>query len=140
MDYTNRPQNNMQPATPNFETLADVYGVVGGPAPGSSTAGTSTGPRPVTTQAPPQERDHEDDDEEDEDDRRLRQKTESEHGVARGDFPLSVRQRMEEVDAVVRQGGLAGPGRRLLHESPHGRALEMDLGEGFKVQLHFLLA
>ena len=132
------PRNNMQPDTVNFETLASVYGVVGGPAPG---APSSSATEPVNPQTPPQrERDNEEDD--DEDDRRLRRRVVSEQrvGVAQNDFPPSVQQRMKEVDSVVHGGGSAGRRWRLLHESPHGRALEMDLGEGYTVQLHFLLA
>jgi len=135
------PRNNMQPDTVNFETLASVYGVVWGPAPG---APSSSATEPVNPQTPPpqRERDNENEEDDDGDDRQLRRRVVSDQkvGVAQNDFPPSVQQRMKEVDSVVHGGGSAGRRWRLLHESPHGRALEMDLGEGYRVQLHFLLA
>jgi len=144
----------MQPDVVNFETLASVYGVIGGtrppavPAGGSAAAADadaistppSTNDQPGTTFQEQDEKD-EKDKEKDEEDRRLRTRTGLEQEAdLREDFPASVRRRMEEIDAVVYGNVRVGRGWRMLHESRNGRALEMDLGEGYKVQLHFLLA
>jgi len=151
MDYTNRPQNNMQPDSVNFETLASVYGEIGGTKPPvvstdelepASFPPTNNQPRSPPFQ-PIQEKKEEEEEEEEEkdneDDRRLRSNLEDDADA--GGFPSFVRRRMVEIDDLV-FGDLqaAHSGWRVLHETEHGRALEMDLGKGFKVQLHFLLA
>jgi len=133
----------MQPDVVNFETLESVYGVIGGtrlpavPAGGSTAAAADVVFTPPSTNDQPGTQFQE----EDEENRRLRRRTglEQEAGL-REDFPASVRRRMEEIDAVVYGTVRVGRGWRMLHESRNGRALEMDLGEGYKVQLHFLLA
>ena len=141
----------MQPDIVNFETLASVYGEIGGTRPpvATDTDEASTSP-PSGNLALPQpyqpnqerfeekEKDYEDENG-DEADRRLRDIGGSGFPAVDGAlFPSVVRRRMKEID--VGQLPTEGSEWRVLHEGQHGRALEMDLGEGFKVQLHFLLA
>jgi len=115
----------MQPDAINFETLASVYGVIGGtrpPAPVYETQNDDISNIPEN--------------------RSLRTR----FGVKQGEedsaleLPTLVRRKMEEIDAFVLGDVQVGSGWRMLHETQHGRALEMDLGDGYKVQLHFLLA
>lgn len=144
----------MQPDIVNFETLASVCGEIGGTRPpgvSTDTNGASTSPpsdnlefphpyQPNQERFEEKEKEYEDEDEEN---RRLRGHDESGFPVPEAArFPSAVRRRMKEIDEFVNDGHLPteGSGWRVLHEGQHGRALEMDLGEGFKVQLHFLLA
>ena len=125
MDYTRRFRNNWKPDTTNFKTLAGIYGVVDSPTPGNTAAVLP--PRQLQGPPSPPENDNVDD-------RQLA-----------SDFPLSVQQRWKEIDDAVihhQEEGWTGPHRgwRVLHETSHGRALELELGEGYRVQLHFLLA
>lgn len=142
----------MQPDMINFETLASVYGEIGGTRPPlqltdtdesstSSPSGSVAFPQPYE---PNQERqDETQKNYDDEADRRLRDIDES--GLKAPDvavFPSVVRRRMKEIDEFVHGGPFPPKSSKwhVLHDGQHGRALEMDLGEGFKVQLHFLLA
>ena len=148
------PQNNMQPDIVNFETLASVYGEIGGTRPpvvSTDTNEASTSPpsgnlvfpqpyQPNQESFEEKEKEYED---EDEADRRLRDIDESGFPALNvALFPAAVRRRLTEIDDFVNSGHLPTEGSewRVLHEGQQGRALEMDLGEGFKVQLHFLLA
>ena len=130
----------MQPDAVNFETLASVYGEIGGTRPPVEDESSTIPPSgslafPQPSQPNQDWQDEKDEKYEDEADRRLRDTNDS-------GFPSAVRRRLKEIDEFV-NGGLfptQDSQWRVLHESQHGRALEVDLGEGYRVQLHFLLA
>jgi hypothetical protein len=71
------------------------------------------------------------DEEEDEDDHDLLQSNSFK-------VPDWVIQANKDMDAMIDQGETTG--WRKLHESEFGRAHEIDLGEGYSIQVHYLLA
>lgn len=114
----------MQPDTPNFDFLAQLYGTVDGspvPAPTSDSGQTETtssteasgfgGGRHL---------------------RRLRPATRP--------VPDSVVEAFDSVDQQLDSGtGLKGvAGWRKLHETKYGEAHEIDAGDGFTIQIHML--
>ena len=54
-------------------------------------------------------------------------------------FPPAIAEALDEIDTLVDSGRIAS-GWRKLHESEYGRAHEIDLGDGYTVQLHQLKA
>lgn len=138
MDYTSRPENNMQPAQPNFEFLTVLYGSIDGTIP---QGGSSTGTPSVQSaqDVEPDEEDNGDKKSKNKDDRRR-----SRRSLIKKVLPPEIELALDEIDALADSGMIdAGNmsqrrGWRLLHASEQGQAHEIDLGDGYVVQLHML--
>ena len=123
MDYTTIPRTNQRPDTSNFEFLAVMYGTVDGtrtptePSTDNSVGWDSSGSPAFNPWW------------EDRRERNLR----GSHGNRERLFSASVK---EAYRAAM--DDFEHPSWRKLHESDYGRALEMDLGEGFRLQAHML--
>lgn len=125
MDYTSRPEKNKQPAEPNFQFLTKLYGSIDGTIP---QGGTST-----DTLSLPSSRDT--------NDRRLRGRSPTSNVL-----PSEIERALDEIDALVDLGMIGAEikgtsqrkGWRLLHASEQRWTHEIDLGDGYAVQLHML--
>jgi hypothetical protein len=117
MDYTNNPENNMQPSYDNFKFLSQLYGTVdGSPVPTDDNAAVESNSAVNGTDG--------------NGGRRLRR------------LPAHILQAFHDVDAIV-DNGMMSPERhgwRKLHDNEYAHALETDLGEGYFVQIHLLKA
>jgi hypothetical protein len=127
MDYSSRPENNMQPALPNFEFLTILYGSIDDTIPqGGNSTDTPSLPSAQDTN-----------------DRRLRGRSPTSNVL-----PPKIERALDEIDALVDSGMIGADirgtiqrkGWRLLHTSEHRRTHEIDLGDGYVVQLHMLEA
>jgi len=150
LDYTENPQNNMHPDTPNFEFLEAMYGTVPGYDGGEATAapaqafddGSNSGTRS----------------------RLLRTSRTGRTATARRQkTPDWVMDRIRSINALMLQqrgedgetmrmpqtsanfaaddsGGSKNGGWRLLRRTPAGDTHEIDIGEGYSVVVHRLLA
>jgi hypothetical protein len=110
MDYTSNPQNNLRPGPANFEFLAALYGTISG----QSVEATSTVPGNRN--------------------RELESEDES--------LPDWLQLALEEVIPNLENrndGNEHEDGWRLLHRSDNAATHEMDLGNGYKVQVTKLL-
>lgn len=106
----------MSPDRPNFVFLANLYGTVdGSPVPELNPSSSQSQEQPVSGGGG----------------RHLRN-SES------WDIPNHIRQASEQVDKLL-DAGVVQPHWRKLHESEFGQAHEIDLGDGFTVQVHMLL-
>ena len=142
MDYTKNPEKNMQPAYSNFKFLAQLYGTVdGSPVPTDNTTSASAEALSTT------------------------ETTGTDHPVAdsgsgngivkdilgffgkrraldtkESSLPPAVAAALDDIDLLIDNGwiGSEADGWRMLYESPHGHAHEIDLGDGFTVQIHVL--
>jgi hypothetical protein len=117
MDYTNRPGNNKQPAKPNFMFLAQLYGTIDG------------SPIPETSAAV----------------KMAEAVDEGGKGKSGGralseKLPPAVAAALKDINLMIDSGliGTKNEGWWKLHETPHGEVHEIDLGDGFVVQLHLL--
>ena len=127
MDYTINPEANMQPDTPNFNFLAQLYGTVDGspvPTPGSRNVQSAT---------------------QDFSGRRALQKaSHSTSTYSRRSVPAAIMVAFDDIDHVVNNWMVGSKqeqqGWRKLHKSKHGEVHEVDLGDGFVVQIHMLKA
>lgn len=143
MDYTNNPENNKQPAEPNFKFLAQLYGTVdGSPVPTDDPVTIETNSTVTTSAADPNDVEEEEDE------------TRSWKDVLKfWDRRRQLRQQLsavawavDELDALIDNGSLFGienenknnNGWRRLHESSRGESHEFDLGQGFAVQIYLL--
>ena len=75
--------------------------------------------------------------------RNLRNQRQSVSGQNTNTFPHHLHEkRQEAVEKLLkrRDNNAHEDGWRLLHRKEHGEAHELDLGEGYKVQVHMLLA
>lgn len=122
MDYTSNPVNNQSPNTVNYQFLADLYGTV------------------------PNDRQ-----------RKLRQKQRQQQQFQKKDekesFNLEMEDAVEQFPSWLRSklnnavsslenrkdGDSVEDGWKLLHRHEHGEAHQMELGEGYSVQVHLLL-
>jgi hypothetical protein len=109
MDYTSNPQNNQQPGPANFEFLAALYGTIPTSAQASSTV--------------PGNRNR---------------KLESEDKPLPDWLILTLEEVIPNIENRV-DGKEHEDGWLLLHRSLHAAAHEMDLGNGYKVQVTKLL-
>lgn len=136
MDYTNRPANNRQPDESNFRFLKALYGVV----PGSEESATD----PATEESVAKEHAsgiHGNGKKEKKggggsNGRRL------EHEGQTDRVPHRVRRYLEDLDDEANRGldyFTPKNGWELLHKSIGGQAHKKVLGNGFSVQIHFLL-
>lgn len=129
MDYTNQPKSNMQPDTPNFNLLAQLYGTVdGSPVPEFDNGQTAESAAETVN------------DKKNKDGGRRRNLREPSPPLARP-VPASVVEAFDNVDRLVnsQNNGLDGmKGWRKLHESMYGEAHEIDAGDGFTIQIHML--
>lgn len=121
MDYTNNPEANMMPGTYNYEFLADMYGTV----PGSATSPEQRNRMLRTRRAPEEEH------------QELQRIPE--------EIPEWVMAKWRELDEETENHSHGterrlGSGWRVLHESEHGEAHEIDIGQGYRIQVHKLLA
>jgi len=135
MDYTNNPEVNMQPATPNFNFLAQLYGTVdGSPIPATDSGNVQSSTQDVSGSGGGGGR------------RFLRK---SSHATSTATIsagmrsvPAPVMAAFDDIDQVVDNWMVDSEqerqGWRKLHESEHGEAHEVDLGDGFVVQIHML--
>jgi hypothetical protein len=139
MDYTNNPENNMQPAEPNYKFLSQLYGTVdGSPVPTDDTTAVEANASANATTAEPEPAA--------ESDKRDWKDIFGLGGKRRAltvnikSLPPSVALALGDIDQMVDNGlfGSENGAWRKLHESPHGHAHEMDLGHGFTVQIHVL--
>jgi hypothetical protein len=138
MDYTSRPENNMQPALPNFEFLTVLYGSIDGTIP---QGGSSTGTPSVQSaqDVEPDDEDNDDKKSKNKDDRRRGRRS-----LIKKVLPPEIELALDEIDALADSGMIdvdtmrQRKGWRLLHASEHGQAHEIDLGDGYVVQLHML--
>lgn len=116
MDYTNRPENNKQPAKMNFEFLKELYGTIPGSTPETSTT------EEVESSLPG--------------DRKLR----SPFLGRLSDWTLKA---FDELDLHFTEDSqseeLSALGWKLLHRNEHFESHEMDLGSGLVAQVHMLL-
>jgi alpha-D-ribose 1-methylphosphonate 5-phosphate C-P lyase len=115
MDYTNNPENNMQPAYANFKFLAELYGTVdGSPVPTDDNAAVESSSAVNGTGGGR--------------DRRL--------------LPAHIVEALRNVDVMADNGMVTAEqyGWRKLHDSVHAHAHVMDLGDGYTVQIHILKA
>jgi len=121
MDYTNKPEVNMQPDTPNFTFLAQLYGSVDGSIKPGDDGGGDTVQTSQTVSGNGNRR-------------HLREPLGRSRPV-----PESVAAAFDDVDRLVDNGLIEAEGSwRKLHESKHGAAHEIDAGEGFTIQIHLL--
>jgi hypothetical protein len=114
MDYTNNPETNMQPAYANFKFLAELYGTVdGSPVPDDNVAVSSNSAINNT-------------------------KVGGNRGRRR--LPAEVAMALESIDDMIDDGTFSSGkhGWRTLHESMYGHAHEIDIGNGYTVQVHAL--
>jgi hypothetical protein len=127
MDYTNRPENNMQPDTPNFEFLTTLYGSLDGSIP---PGGLATGTVEASETVPS--------DEDGSGGRNLRGFGNKLHSLLRSDRDSW----LDEIDAMIDSGNIRPErdGWRVLHQSPRAESYEIDMGDGHTVQIHMLLA
>jgi len=118
MDYTNNPEANMFPGRYNFEFLQEMYGTVPGSAqPEVALEESVRG-----------------------DDRRLYRAAQQQ----REEIPEWVMEKWRALDDELdrhSQGAerRAGGGWRVLEETPHAESHELDIGHGYKIQVHKLL-
>jgi hypothetical protein len=115
----------MQPDTPNFDFLAQLYGTVDGspvPAPTSESGQTEAASTTESTGFGGGRRL-----------RRLRP-------AAARPVPNSVVEAFDNVDQLLDSGtGVKGvTGWRKLHETNYGEVYEIDAGDGFTIQIHML--
>jgi hypothetical protein len=134
MDYTNNPGVNKQPDDTNFALLAQLYGIIGG----NETSTEGTGGTQVNSTFPPTATNGT---------RNLRTRRVVRDGSSSGKahyegFPDRIRKVIASIDDLIDNGlvGSIDNGWQLLHESRHGRAHEADLGSGYTVQIHYILA
>jgi hypothetical protein len=121
MDYTQNPENNMQPAYANFKILAELYGTVdGSPVPTDDNVAVASNSAINNT------------------------KVGGNRGRGRRGrrrlLPLEVTMALESIDDMVDDGTFSSGkhGWRTLQESMYGHAHEIDLGNGYTVQVHAL--
>lgn len=114
MDYTERPEKNMQPDESNFESLVDLYGPLGGVT--------------VSQQLPSKSGD----------DRELVDNDDAERVEAFEKYALFLQ---EPIVADSNVNDIRHDGRwRLLHETGGTEHYERDLGEGYKMHASIMLA
>ena len=116
MDYTRRPERNMQPDESNFETLLDLYGPIGG-------VSVSQHVRARNSEYDVRELVDNDDD---------RRAEQFERYALLLQMPVVA---VSNVDELRRDDRW-----RLLHESGGTEHYERDLGEGYKMRASFMLA
>lgn len=116
MDYTNNPSVNKQPDITNFEFLTQLYGTV----PGSPTLA------PQTTA--PGSRRH------------LRQSNVSTKTDPIPDWVMERWRNMEDELEKHAHGAESRNGWRVLHQNDFGEAHEVDIGHGYTIRVHKLLA
>jgi len=156
MDYTNNPEANMFPGEHNFNFLAKMYGTVDGsvpvqqpgeggasaaeefeqqqeggiPEPSSVGGGRGNGGRVLRG-------------------RRVEGVFHDNGRYEQHEFPEEIPDwvvaRWKELDEETDNHSHGaerrlGSGWRLLHESEHGESHEIDLGQGYRIQVHKLLA
>ena len=109
MDYTNNPGVNKQPDASNYKFLAQLYGTV----PGSDSVSTE--------EIVPGDR--------------ALEFTETEDEPLPEWLQFAYEEALSEIEDEREVDGRW----RLLHESTHGRAHEVDLGGGYTLQVHKLL-
>jgi hypothetical protein len=150
MDYTVNPENNKQPAFANFLFLSQLYGTLSGSkvpefgevdGNGEPTAGTLE-PNPNDNSSTNSNvQDGQNDENRNRKERRRR--ASSSNTPSRISRTLSVPPEiafaLEEIDILVDHGEIGSHWRRL-HESAFGVAHEIDLGQGYSVQIHVLKA
>lgn len=117
MDYTNNPENNMQPSYANFKFLAELYGTVdGSPVPTDDNTAVESSSAVNGT--------------------------DGNGGRRLSRLPDHIVEALRNVDTLVDNGMLSATqhGWRQLHDNEHAHAHEMDLGDGYVVQVHMLKA
>jgi hypothetical protein len=112
MDYTSNPQNNDQPGTVNFEFLAVMYGTIPTSGNNQSVEASSTVPG--------------------------NRKLDSEDESLPAWLVLALGEVIPNIENRV-DGNEHEDGWRMLHRSLHAAAHEMDLGNGYSVQVHKVL-
>jgi hypothetical protein len=140
MDYTNSPQNNMQPDESNYKFLADLYGTFDGSyIPTNESLVESSAaipPRDPSEEGPsdiveaePKDNPHR---------TRDRLLSETEKTVQRRQMMLL----SDELDTLFDAQNIQRTrnSHRLLRSSNFVEKYEVDLGEGYTVQFHMLLA
>lgn len=134
MDYTNKPEVNMQPAYANFKFLAELYGTVdGSPVPTDDNVSVESSSAVNQTEAPvPEENDN------------WKDKIKNFFGNRRRLSPLppDIVNALADIDTMVDNQLYSSEdhGWRKLHENEFGHAYEIDLGSGYSVQVHALKA
>jgi hypothetical protein len=116
MDYTNNPEVNMQPSYANFKFLSQLYGTVdGSPVPTDNNTAVTSNSAVNGTNG---------------------------NGGRLRRLPAHVAKAFGDVDTMVDKGMMSAeqPGWRKLHDNEHAHAYEMDLGDGYVVQIHMLKA
>ena len=122
LDYTNDYDGNKSPDESNYELLAELYGTVGGNS--TSTTAAQPGARRIM--------------------KHLRQPASHRHLFQSVQSEPRRQELLSNWNEIVSQAesGLVGSetnGWRLLHQTPFGEAHEIDLGDNFSVQIHYLL-
>lgn len=122
MDYTSNPKNNLSPSIINFQFLTDLYGTV------------PTERKRELRQQPRQQQ-------------KLEKKNETESfklGVedAVEQFPSWLRSKFNNAVSSLekrKDGNFVEDGWKLIHRYEYGEAHQLELGEGYSVQVHLLL-
>lgn len=131
MDYTSNPENNMQPDTPNFLFLAELYGTVDG----STIPPTGTDTVRTNAAVPENEADQKNGS------GKNKGGKERDLAVVENDsLPPAVAAALEDIDLLIENGlvGSERDGWRKMNETPNGHSHEIDLGDGYTIQIHIL--
>lgn len=152
-DYTRIPRTNKQPDEVNFHALVEMYGVVG-----SSPTSVTTTSNGVSTIEPNNFDNNYNDNsinnnfEGNQDEKESKSKFGNVDDRRRLEIPDWVlhanRCILQDLDVhharltttTTKTTTRNSIGWRHLHENPYGRALSVDLGEGYSAQVHYLLA
>lgn len=122
MDYTTRPETNMQPDRSNFEFLAEIYGTVGEIT--SETNGEKA------ARAGPGSGDQ---------NRKGRRNLIRRMPARYQAVPEDIMNAFDDVDLLIDNGMVHQvKGWRRLHESPHGETHAIDVGDGLTIEIGIL--
>jgi hypothetical protein len=155
MDYTTRPQNNLAPGQFNFQVLNELYGIpvnqtslsevststlvdsVNSSGETTDVEDSSTGTAGETNNNNNEDHGEEEEEGEEEDDRRrLRRLLETIPAEIYSTYKMALQ--AIETDSVPNV--LSIPGAEVIRVGPKGESFTLDLGSGYSVEIHKLLA
>lgn len=134
MDYTNKPQNNKQPASNNFRLLATLYGKVDG-TPLQEGEGFVVQSAVSEQQVDGGGWDNDNNSNQD-DNKKNKKKKDDRRLDSLPDLPPEVEAALDDIDALVDSGSFQS--FRKLHENEFAQAHAIDLGYGYTAQVHIL--
>jgi hypothetical protein len=140
MDFTTNPQNNMQPDETNFIFLADLYGTFNGSYTPTNESLVESSVLMPSQDTPDEELTDVEETETNDDLHRTRDRllSETENAIQRERMIL----RSDDLDTLFDDKNIRRTrnSRRMLRSSAFVEEYEVDLGEGYTVQFHLLLA